>query len=62
MATRDIQIKGNIDIESIIKLQCYNRICKHNFINTEGLANCNLKHITLDSNGKCEQQLIENLR
>ena len=48
--------KITIELDPIVKMDCKNRNCKNNLANgffKVGLY-CNLKHIQLDENGKCE--------
>lgn len=49
------EINVKIDIEPIVKLECINSACTHNFINFRSVQElgCNLKHLSLDENGKC---------
>lgn len=48
-----------LEIEPIVKLGCINYKCV-NHLNREGFACCNLKHVTIVSDGKCKNYTIIN--
>ena len=54
MASSKMTIKGTIDIESVVKLHCYNLKCKNNLATITEEAQCNLKHVWIDEQGCCQ--------
>lgn len=44
-----------IEIEPIVKLTCLDFKCKNN-MRTSGFCCCNLKHVYIDSDGKCKHR------
>jgi len=51
--TKNIQIKAMIDLEPIVKLECISVNCVNNLAECRDIYCCNLKHISIDENGKC---------
>ena len=51
-----------IEIESLCKVYCTNFSCIYNLADSteDGLIMCNLKHIVLGKNGKCESMKERN--
>ena len=49
------EIKVKLDIHSICTLECLRTECTHNLVNFRNVEDfgCNLKNISLDSDGKC---------
>jgi len=45
-------IKISVELEPIVVLRCQNTGCRYN-LEWAGFAACNLKHITIGSDGEC---------
>lgn len=58
MASQNIKIKGTIEIEPLVKLQCTNVECIHNLAKISEGYFCNLKNVYLDSTGNCESKML----
>lgn len=49
-------VKLELDIEPIVKLECLNRSCI-NILLKKGYFKCNLKYVQIGDTGKCESFL-----
>jgi hypothetical protein len=53
------RISITLDIEPVVKLLCLNTECVFNLAERD-IVCCNLKHVTLDFEGVCEQRQLRN--
>ncbi|RLC97829.1 MAG: hypothetical protein DRI46_12325 [Chloroflexi bacterium] len=58
MASQNIKIKGTIEIEPLVKLECLNVGCIHNLAKISEGYYCNLKRLYLNADGACESQML----
>ena len=54
----DAVIEVVYELEPICKLACQQTACTHNLSNSRELLHCNLKHLDIDSRGRCVQMRL----